>query len=74
MMAIPCGETRTYGHIAAAVGRPRAARAVAGACAANPCPGIIPCHRVVGAAGLGGFSAPGGIALKAKLLASESAG
>lgn len=73
LVAIPAGETRTYAEVAAAVGRPRAARAVAAACAANPCPGIIPCHRVVAAAGLGGFSAPGGTDQKARMLASEAA-
>ena len=48
---IPVGETRTYGDIAAAVGRPAAARAVAQACAANRLAVVVPCHRVVGADG-----------------------
>jgi len=70
--AIPYGETRTYGQIAAAIGRPGAARAVGQAVAANPMPLVIPCHRVVGAKGkLHGFSGPGGAVTKARLLALE---
>ena len=49
--AIPYGETRTYGQIAAALGKPGAARAVGAACRANPLWVVIPCHRVVGADG-----------------------
>jgi len=57
LRAIPFGETRSYGQIAAAIGAPRAARAVAGACAANPLALVIPCHRALGAHGaLGGYS------------------
>jgi AraC family transcriptional regulator of adaptative response/methylated-DNA-[protein]-cysteine methyltransferase len=53
---IPHGETRTYAEVAAALGRPRAARAVGGACAANPVALLVPCHRVVPAAGgVGGY-------------------
>ena len=52
---IPPGETRTYGEIAAAIGRPKAARAVAQALASNNLLFYIPCHRVVSASGLGGF-------------------
>jgi methylated-DNA-[protein]-cysteine S-methyltransferase len=71
---IPCGETRTYGAIAAAVGQPRAAQAVGRALGRNPFPIIVPCHRVLGASGRsGGFSAPGGRATKLKLLAIEGA-
>lgn len=56
LSAIPYGETRTYGDIARAVGRPRAVRAVARACATNPVALAIPCHRVVPAAGgVGGY-------------------
>lgn len=56
LAAIPRGETRTYGEIAAAIGRPAAARAVARACASNPVALAIPCHRVVPAAGgIGGY-------------------
>ena len=54
MMAIPAGETRTYGELAKAIGS--SARAVGGACGANPIPLVVPCPRVVGAGGaLGGF-------------------
>ena len=51
LAAIPYGETRTYGDIARMIGRPRAVRAVASACASNPVALAIPCHRVVPAAG-----------------------
>ncbi len=67
--AIPYGSTATYGEIAERVGSPSAARAVGAACGANPIPLIIPCHRVVAAAGLGGYG--GGPALKRKLLELE---
>jgi O-6-methylguanine DNA methyltransferase len=67
---IGAGETETYGQLAAALGRPKAARAVGSACAANPAPLLIPCHRVVASGGgLGGFS--GGLEWKRKLLARE---
>lgn len=71
MAAIPFGQTRSYGEIARAVGAP--AQAVGQACGANPVPVIIPCHRVLGAAGLGGFSARGGVETKAALLRHEGA-
>ncbi|MBF9030234.1 methylated-DNA--[protein]-cysteine S-methyltransferase [Rhodobacterales bacterium HKCCE3408] len=71
MSAIPFGETRTYGAIAAEVGA--SAQAVGQACGANSVPVIIPCHRVLGASGLGGFSAPGGIETKVALLRHEGA-
>ena len=48
---IPVGEVRTYGEVAAAVGSPGASRAVGSACGANPVPVVVPCHRVVPAAG-----------------------
>jgi methylated-DNA-[protein]-cysteine S-methyltransferase len=70
-IGIPPGEVRTYGQLAAAVGTAKAARAVGGAMAANPFPLIVPCHRVVASSSLGGFSAPGGVELKQKLLAWE---
>ncbi|MBS1201784.1 MAG: cysteine methyltransferase [Chromatiaceae bacterium] len=54
MQAIPAGQTRTYGAIATELGS--APRAVGQACRANPCPIVVPCHRVVGARGLGGFA------------------
>jgi methylated-DNA-[protein]-cysteine S-methyltransferase len=71
MAAIPYGETRTYGDIAKEVGVN--ARAVGQACGRNPIPILLPCHRVVGASGLGGFSAPGGVDWKGKLLVLERA-
>lgn len=71
---IPPGQTRTYGEIAKAAGQPAAAQEVGQAMAKNPVPIIVPCHRVSAASGkLGGFSAPGGPATKAKLLALEGA-
>ena len=70
--AIPTGCTVGYGQLAASVGRPRAVRAVGQAMARNRVPLVIPCHRVVGAAGsLGGFSAPGGTESKRRLLELE---
>lgn len=71
MAAIPFGETRTYGEIARAVGAP--AQAVGQACGANPIPILIPCHRVLGAKSLGGFSAKGGVETKVWLLRHEGA-
>jgi O-6-methylguanine DNA methyltransferase len=71
---IPAGQTRTYGEIAKEAGQPGAAQEVGQAMAKNPVPIIVPCHRVSAAGGkLGGFSAPGGPATKAKLLALEGA-
>ena len=69
LCSIPYGETASYADIAKRVGRPAASRAVGNACAANPIPLIIPCHRVVASVGLGGFS--GGLALKRKLMEIE---
>lgn len=71
MAAIPYGQTRTYGEIAKETGVN--ARAVGQACGRNPIPILLPCHRVVGASGLGGFSAPGGADWKGKLLVLERA-
>jgi len=68
---IPRGQTRTYGEIAEAIGRPRAVRAVGTACGANPVPLFIPCHRVVAQNGLGGFGA--GLPWKILLLKTEGA-
>ena len=74
-MTIPYGQVRTYAWLAAAAGSPRAARAVGGAMARNPVPVLVPCHRVVRAdGGLGGFSAPGGVACKQRLLQLEQSG
>lgn len=67
--AVGYGSTATYGELAARVGSPGAARAVGAACAANPIPLIVPCHRVVGASGLGGYA--GGLELKRRLLEHE---
>lgn len=67
------GRRMTYGELAAAVGRPRAARAVGGAMSRNPVPLLVPCHRVVAADGsLCGFSASRGIAMKRRLLDWEA--
>jgi O-6-methylguanine DNA methyltransferase len=72
LLAIPYGETRTYGAIARAIGSPGAVRAVGAANGANPVPLVVPCHRVIAAGGrLGGFG--GGLPLKARLLALERA-
>jgi len=71
MLAIPVGETRTYGDIARDLGVP--AQAVGQACGGNPIPIIIPCHRVLGATGLGGFSGAGGVETKVVLLRHEGA-
>ncbi len=65
------GKTKSYGEIAQAIGKPKAVRAVGGACGANPIPVLVPCHRVLAANGkIGGFS--GGLDWKRKLLARES--
>jgi O-6-methylguanine DNA methyltransferase len=69
MKKIPRGQTRTYGDIAAAIGRPKAVRAVGTACGANPLPLFIPCHRVVAKNGLGGFGS--GLPWKKLLLELE---
>lgn len=71
MRAIPFGETREYGEIAKDLGS--MPQPVGNACRRNSIPIIIPCHRVVGASGLGGFSAPGGVETKVALLKHESA-
>ena len=69
--AISFGDTRTYGEIARALGVP--AQAVGGACGGNPIPILIPCHRVMGAKGLTGFSGAGGVETKVALLRHEGA-
>jgi methylated-DNA-[protein]-cysteine S-methyltransferase len=68
---IPPGETRTYGEVATALGDATAAQAVGAAMAANPVPIVVPCHRVLAADGLGGFSAPGGVDTKRRILVIE---
>ena len=70
LAGIPRGETRTYGQLASAIGRPRAARAVARACATNPIAVAIPCHRAIASSGaISGYR--WGVARKKALLASE---
>ena len=73
LLQIPYGETRTYGQVAADIGRPGAARAVGNACAANPVAVVIPCHRVVRAAG-GTGAYRWGADRKQALLAREAGG
>ncbi len=70
MLAIAPGGTQSYGEIAKSIGRPKAVRAVGGACGANPIPVLVPCHRVLAAnSRIGGFSS--GLPWKRKLLARE---
>ena len=69
MAEIPYGETRTYGEVAAELDT--APVAVGNACGRNPVPLVVPCHRVVGADSLGGYSAGDGLALKEQLLDLE---
>lgn len=69
MVGIPFGENVSYKELAKRVGRPKAFRAVANACGANPLPIIIPCHRVIASNGLGGYSS--GIGIKKHLLRLE---
>ena len=71
MSEIPYGETRRYGDLAAALGA--TPRAVGQACGRNPLPVIVPCHRVLAAAGLGGYSGSGGAETKRLLLVLEGA-
>ncbi|MDG2534531.1 methylated-DNA--[protein]-cysteine S-methyltransferase [Sphingomonas sp. HITSZ_GF] len=71
LLAIPFGETRSYGEIAEKLGRPKAARAVGAANGRNPISIVAPCHRVIGSTGkLTGFA--GGLAAKEYLLTLES--
>jgi len=71
---IPAGGTMSYGEIAARVGDSSAARDVGEAMGRNPCPIIVPCHRVLAANGkLGGFSAAGGVNTKLRMLEIERA-
>jgi len=70
MLKISPGITRSYGEIADAIGKPKAVRAVGGACGANPIPVLVPCHRVLAAnLKIGGFS--GGLDRKRSLLRRE---
>ena len=74
-LSVKPGHTATYGDLATAIGQPPAAsRAVGSALGSNPWPLLIPCHRIVAATGkMTGFSGPGGVATKVKLLALEGA-
>jgi O-6-methylguanine DNA methyltransferase len=73
LLRIPYGETRSYGEVAAALGRPKAVRAVGAAAGNNPIAIVIPCHRVIASGGkLQGYA--GGLQIKAKLLAMERSG
>ena len=70
---ISYGQTMSYKEIAARIGHPNSSRAVANACGKNPYPIIIPCHRVICSNGkLGGYSGPGGISEKRRLLKNEN--
>ena len=71
LCSIPYGETRTYGELAKALGV--SAQAIGQACGANTIPIVVPCHRVLGANSLGGFSGAGGIEAKVALLKLEGA-
>jgi methylated-DNA-[protein]-cysteine S-methyltransferase len=72
---IPYGRTMSYAELAAKAGSPNAARAVGNCMADNPIPLLIPCHRVVRSDGqLGSYSAPGGMAMKRRILQLESRG
>jgi methylated-DNA-[protein]-cysteine S-methyltransferase len=71
LLAIPHGETRTYGDLASNLGV--SAQAIGQACGANPIPILIPCHRVLAATNLGGYSGRGGIEAKVALLRLEGA-
>lgn len=71
MQSIPFGETLTYGDVAKELNM--SAQSVGQACGSNPIPVIIPCHRILGANNLGGFSGMGGIETKVQLLRHEGA-
>ena len=70
MLKLGPGETKSYGEIAGLIGKPKAVRAVGGACGANPVPVLVPCHRILAAnKKIGGFS--GGVERKRSLLERE---
>ncbi|TYC60619.1 methylated-DNA--[protein]-cysteine S-methyltransferase [Rhodobacterales bacterium] len=69
MLAIPYGKTRTYGDLATELGT--YGQPIGQACAANPIPIVIPCHRILSASGLGGYSGEGGVETKIALLKLE---
>jgi methylated-DNA-[protein]-cysteine S-methyltransferase len=70
LRSVPRGEVATYGELAALAGSPNAQRAVGTFCARNRFPVFLPCHRVVGATGIGGYGSAG-VAVKCRLLALE---
>ena len=73
LKTIPKGKVKTYKQVAIGIKSPKSARAVANACAKNPYAPKIPCHRVIRSDGrLGGYSGPGGIRGKIRLLKSEN--
>lgn len=71
ILHIPPGQVWTYGQVAAKLGNKNMARAVGNALSRNLDAPYIPCHRVVGSLGFGGYSAPGGMKKKVKLLKKE---
>ncbi len=72
LKTIPKGKVKTYKEVAIGINKPKAVRAVANACGRNPYAPKIPCHRVIRSDGkLGGYSAPGGLKTKKKLLKKE---
>lgn len=71
MREIPFGDTVTYGDLAARIGA--SAQAIGTGCGGNPIPVVIPCHRVLAASGLGGYSGQGGVETKVWLLRHEGA-
>jgi methylated-DNA-[protein]-cysteine S-methyltransferase len=71
ILKIPAGKVLTYGEVARIIGHPGAARAVGTALSKNQDAPFIPCHRVVGVNGMGGYSAAGGIKTKLKILKKE---
>ena len=73
LLEIPFGETRTYQQLANTLGNPKAVRAVGSANGANQLGIIIPCHRVLSASGMGGYSGEGGLETKRALLTLEGA-
>ena len=71
MLAIPYGQTQTYGDLSKQLGAP--AQAIGQACGGNTLPIFIPCHRILAANGLGGYSGAGGVETKVALLRLEGA-
>lgn len=71
ILKIPAGKVLTYGQVAKLIGKPKAARAVGTALAKNQDAPFIPCHRVIGVNSMGGYSAPGGLKTKLKILKQE---